>query len=179
MKPCGEYKERIALAIVEDRLTEELQKHVSRCAVCRAYAEEVREICGEHANRAEALPEIEAPRRMRARVREAIFEDTSDWLGLPVRALRRLLQGFGIAAAATIIIAVWMHRSPPSTVLPPNTTEITKTEGALTKLREPTLATYHNRLARSVEELEASLQAAPMVNGGELLKVSSGINGLP
>jgi hypothetical protein len=40
-------------------------------------------------------------------------------------------------------------------------------------LSEPTLAAYRQRLARSVEELEASLKDYGTANGGELLRVSS------
>jgi hypothetical protein len=181
MKPCRKYKEQIAVAIVAGDLNGDLRRHVENCAACQAYAEETRKICAEHSRRATALPEAEVPVRLHGRVRSAIAgHETMPCCGMEIRAsLRRLLQSLGIAATAAIVIAIWIQRTPPPTDLRPRTAEV-KTRGSeITKLSEPTFAAYHHRLARSVEELEASLLAAPVVPGGELLKVSSAINNLP
>ena len=168
------------MAIVAGDVSGDLKHHVENCTACRAYANEMQEVCGEHQRRAEALPEVEITRGVQARVREAIRGAVEgSCCGMEISAsLRRLLQGLGVAAAATIVIAIWIQRSPAP--LPPTTAEVTQRGGSeIAKLSEPTFAAYHRRLARSVEELEASLQAAPAVNGGEMLKVSSAINNLP
>lgn len=181
MKPCRKYKEQIAAAIVAGDLSGDLKHHVENCPACRAYANEMQEVCGEHQRRAEALPEVEITRGVHARVREAIRQTAEGpCCGFKVRpSLRRLLQGLGVAAAATIIIAFWIQRSPSPTGLPPSTAEVTTRGSQITKWSEPTFAAYHRRLARSVEELEASLQVTGGANGSEVLKVSSEFDNLP
>src|SRR5688572_24187199 len=150
MKPCTEYKEWIALAVLE----------------------------GEHSQRAAALPEIEAPTRLNARVRDAISREASLCCGIEIRAsLRRLLQGMGIAAAAAIIVVMLVQLSARKpTSLPPTAKAPTPGVSETTSLAEPTFAAYHHRLTRSVEELEASLADYGAVSGGEVLKASSAID---
>jgi hypothetical protein len=162
MRPCRKYKEPIALSLVEGALGDDLKQHISECAECAGYAEELKRVCSEHRERATQLPEVEAPMRLRACCG---FE-----IGV---SLRRLLQGAGVAATATVVALVVRFSSgePPIT---PTVTEVPApglSEEA--RLNEPTLAAYHRRLARSVEELEASLKEHGAVTGGELLKVSS------
>lgn len=175
MKACQKYKEEIALAIVNDQV----DRHVSECAACAAYAKEVKRIYGEHRDRAEALPEIEAPARLHARVRDSItrYEGVS-CCGIEVRAsLRRLLQGLGVAATAAIIVVVVLQFAPRKPSPTPAIVEVTKPEAPA--IGEPTFAAYHNRLSRSVEEFEASLKDHGALNGGEVLKVSSASENLP
>jgi anti-sigma factor RsiW len=179
MKPCREYKERIALAVLEGERRSELSQHLENCATCRAYAEEMERVCGEHSQRAAALPEIEAPRRLNAHVRDAITpSEGSLCCGIEIGvSLRRLLQGMGIAAAAAIIVVMLMRRSSSEPTSSPAITEAaTPGVSETTRLAEPTFAAYHRRLARSVEELEASLRDHVPVSGGEVLKVSSAMD---
>src|SRR5688572_9159460 len=110
MNPCQKYKERIALALVEGEPGRELKQHISTCAACAAYAEELKRVCSEHRQRATELPELEAPLRLNARVRDAITQGGS-CCGLEI-SLRRLLQGAGIAAAAAVVIALLMRLAP-------------------------------------------------------------------
>jgi hypothetical protein len=175
MRPCRKYKEPIALSLVEGALGDDLKQHISECAECAGYAEELKRVCSEHRERATQLPEVEAPMRLRARVRDAIVRGEYDsCCGFEIGvSLRRLLQGAGVAATATVVALVVRFSSgePPIT---PTVTEVPApglSEEA--RLNEPTLAAYHRRLARSVEELEASLKEHGAVTGGELLKVSS------
>jgi len=179
MKPCREYKERIALAVLEGERRSELRQHLQNCVACRAYAEEMERVCSEHSQRAAALPEIEAPRRLNARVRDAITRsEGSLCCGIEIRAsLRRLLQAMGIAAAAAIIVVMLMQRSSREpTSSPPMAEATTPGVSETTRLAEPTFAAYHHRLARSVEELEASLKEYGVASDGEVLKASSAID---
>lgn len=175
MKPCRKYKEQIALAIVDD----EVDRHVLECAACAAYAKEVQRIYGEHSERAEALPEIEAPARLHGRVRDSITRHGGvACCGIEVRAsLRRLLQGFGVTAAAAITLLVVFRLAPRKPLPAPAIVEVAKPEAPA--IGEPTFAAYHNRLSRSVEEFEASLRDYGALNGGEVLKVSSASENLP
>jgi len=175
MKPCRQYKKQIALAIVDD----EVDRHVSECAACAVYAKEVERIYGEHRERAEALPEIEAPARLHGRVRDSITRHEGEaCCGIEVRAsLRRLLQGLGVAATAAIILVVVLQLAPRKPVPAPAIVEVAKPEAPA--ISEPTFAAYHNRLSRSVEELEASLKEHGALNGGEVLKVSSASENRP
>jgi hypothetical protein len=186
MKPCRKYRQQIALAIVDD----EVDRHVSECATCAAYAKEVERIYGEHRERAEALPEAEAPARLHARVREAIclFGGASSVEPLTFFSkrifgarrsspLRKLLQGLGVAAAGAITLLAVLQLAPRKPVPAPAIVEVTKPE--VPPIAEPTFAAYHNRLSRSVEEFEASLKDHGALNGGEVLKVSSASENLP
>ena len=176
MKPCREYKEWIALAVLEGERCSELREHVQNCVACRAYAEEMERVCGEHSQRAAALPDVEAPRRLNARVREAITRNQGGLCcGIEIGAsLRRLLQGMGIAAAAAIILLMLVQFSARKPTSSPAIAEATTSSvSETTRLAEPTFAAYHRRLARSVEELEASLRDYGVASDGELLKVSS------
>jgi len=179
MKPCGEYKEWIALAVLEGEWGSELRQHLQGCAACRAYAEEMGKVCGEHNQRAVALPEIEAPRRLNARVRDAITRtEGSLCCGIEIGvSLRRLLQALGIAAAAAIVVLVLMERPFREPTSSPALAEAAMPGvGETAGLAEPTFAAYHDRLARSVEELEASLRDYGAGSAGEVLKVSSAID---
>ena len=180
MKPCREYKERVALAVLNREPGSELRQHLENCAACRAYAEEMERVCGEHSQRATALPEIEAPRRLNARVRDEIIRREGGLCcGIEIGAsLRRLLQGMGIAAAAAIILLMLMQLSARKPTSSPAIAEATTPGvGETTRLAEPTFAAYHHRLARSVEELEASLRDhGAAASDGEVLKVSSAID---
>lgn len=175
MRPCREYRERIALAVVDGDLGEDLKRHTQNCPACAAYAEELKRLCEEHQNRARSLPEPDAPPCLHARLAEAI-RGRDVCCGVEVRAsLRRLLQGLGLAATAVIIGVVAVNlagRRPPSPLV---VTEVTTPE----MRPEPTFAAYHNRLARSVEEFEASLRDHGAVGGGDVLKVSSAAENLP
>jgi predicted anti-sigma-YlaC factor YlaD len=176
MKPCREYKERIALAVLEDE--PELRQHLQNCVACRAYAEEMERVCSEHSQRAAALPDIEAPRRLNARVREAITRSEGSLCCIGIRAsLRRLLQGMGIAAAAAIIVVTLMQLSSREPTSSPAMAEATTPRvSEETRLAEPTFAAYHHRLARSVEELEASLGDHGVASDWEVLKASSAMD---
>jgi predicted anti-sigma-YlaC factor YlaD len=179
MKLCRKYKEQIALAVLEGERSSELSQHLENCAACRAYAEEIERVCGEHSQRAAALPEIEAPRRLNARVRDEITRsEGSLCCGIEIGvSLRRLLQAMGIAAAAAIIVVTLMQLSSREPTSSPAIAEAT-TPGVseTTTLAEPTFAAYHHRLARSVEELEATLRDYGVASDGEVLKASSAID---
>lgn len=179
MKLCRKYKERIALAIVEGDPRSDLRHHLESCAACRAYAEEMESVCGEHGQRAAALPEVEAPARLNARVRDAITRsEGSLCCGIEIRvSLRRLLQAMGIAAGAAIIVGMLVQLSSPEPTSSPAMAEATTPRmSEATRSAEPTLAAYHHRLARSVEELEASLRDYGVASDGEVLKASSAID---
>jgi anti-sigma factor RsiW len=179
MKPCREYKEWIALAVLEGERCSELKQHLQGCVACRAYAEEMERVCGEHTQRAAALPEIEAPTRLNARVRDAITRNEGGLCcGVEIRASsRRLLQVMGLAAAAAIIVVMLMQLSSrPLTTSPAVAEATTPGVSETTRLTEPTFAAYRKRLARSVEELEASLRDYGVASDGEVLKVSSAID---
>lgn len=175
MRPCRKYKESLALSLVEGGLTGELKQHISECTECAAYAEELKRVCSDHRERATELPEVEAPMRLRARVRDAIVRGEYDsCCGFEIRASRWLIQSAGIAAAAAIVVALVLRPSSNESQITPTVAKAPSpglSEEA--RLSEPTLAAYHRRLARSVEELEASLKEHGAVTGGELLKVSS------
>jgi anti-sigma factor RsiW len=178
MKPCREYKERIALGVLEGERRGELREHLQNCVACRAYAEEMERVCGEHSQRAAALSEIEAPRRMNGRVRDAITQsENSLCCGIEIRpSLRRLLQGMGIAAAAAIIAVMLMQGFSRKPTKAPAMVEATTPHASeTTRSAEPTFAAYHHRLARSVEELEASFRDHGVASDGEMLKASSAI----
>ena len=171
MKPCQKYKERIALAIMDDQV----DRHVSECAACAAYAKEVKRIYGEHRARAEALLEIEAPERLHARVRDSItLHECVACCGIDA-SLRRLLQGLGVAATAVIILALVLNRAPHDAEPASAAVAVTKPD----LIGEPTFAAYHNRLSRSVEEFEASLKDHGSLNASEVLKISSASQHLP
>jgi len=83
----------------------------------------------------------------------------------------------GIAAAAAIIVVMLMQRSSREpTSSPPMAEATTPGVSETTRLAEPTFAAYHHRLARSVEELEASLKEYGVASDGEVLKASSAID---
>jgi hypothetical protein len=181
MRPCRKYKERIALSLIEGELSGELRQHVSECAECAAYAEELKRVCSAHRGRAAELSEVEAPMRLRARVRDAIVRrDYDSCCRFEVRPfLRRLLQVAGGAAAAAIIVALIVRFSSSEPKTEPVMGEAPKpgiTEEA--GLNGPTLAAYRSHLTRSVEELEASLREHDAITAGEVLKVSSATDDL-
>ena len=179
MKPCRKYKKEIALAALEGEPGPELRQHLRDCEACRGYAEEVERVCGEHNQRAADFSEAEAPTRLNARVRDAITrEEAGLCCGVESRAsLRRLLRGIGVAAAAAIIVVMIMRLSSREPTSSPALAEAAAPGvRETTRLDEPTLAAYHQRLARSVEELEASLRDYGPVGDGEVLKVSSAMN---
>jgi len=83
----------------------------------------------------------------------------------------------GIAAAAAIIVVMLLQRSSREPTSSPAIAEApTPRLSETTRLAEPTFAAYHHRLARSVEELEASLRDYGVASDGEVLKVSSAID---
>jgi hypothetical protein len=83
----------------------------------------------------------------------------------------------GIAVAAAIMVVMFMQRSSREPTGSPAIAEATTpSRGETTSLDEPTFAAYHHRLARSVEELEASLKDYGVASDGEVLKASSAID---
>src|SRR5688572_2610436 len=160
MKPCRQFKERIALSIAEAQTDAAIEKHLLRCPACRAYAEEMRVVCAEHTDRAFRLPSHDAPVRLRGKIRAALDGTGRRWGWIrPVAA----------GALAAVIVGWYLHwRSSPEPV-PVVAAPVPQAE-----LPDPSYALYRNHLSRSAEELEAALSrhdtAAP---SDELFAISS------
>ena len=162
MKPCCQFKERIVLSVVEGTNDATVVEHTSQCAACRAYAEEIRAVCTDHAQRASQLPEIDAPFRLHGKLRTALQEKGRSWSWIrPIAA----------GAVATLAFILCLHWRPSPkvnrvvTVPPPREIKVT----------EPSYAAYRSHLSRSAEELEAALSRydAPGQGDNQVLKASS------
>ncbi|MCI0748344.1 MAG: hypothetical protein L0Y58_23305 [Verrucomicrobia subdivision 3 bacterium] len=149
MNACRKFRKRIALSRADESNDATLVGHLTECAACRAYAAEISALCDAHKTRAAALPEIDAPARLRQKVASAINEASSTpWL---YASLRKALAGAAAAALALLIFTFWNKQQqaptpvePASSVLTDNTTEI-----------KPSYAAYRN--AFSADELEMAL----------------------
>lgn len=162
MKPCCQYKERIVLSIAEAKSDPALQEHFLECAACRAYAEEIRAVCGEHAQRASQLPEIDAPLRLHGKLRAALRENDRRWTWVrPVAA----------GALATLVIILYLNGRPS----PKENRVVTVPPPREIKVTEPSYAAYRHRLSHSAEELEAALSRHDALGQGDnqVLKASS------
>lgn len=163
MKPCCQFKERIVLSIADAKSDAALQKHLRECAACRAYAEEIRAVCGDHAQRASQLPEIDAPLRLHGNLRVALQEKGRSWTWI------RPIAVAGALPALIFLLYLQWRLSPKEnrivTVPPPREIKVT----------EPSYAAYRHRLSRSAEELEAALSRydAPDQGDNQVLKASS------
>jgi hypothetical protein len=162
MKPCRQFKERIALSIAEGTDDAAVVEHTSQCAACRAYRNEIQAVVTEHAKRAGQLPEIDAPLRLHGRLRTALQEKERSWTWIrPVAA----------GALATLAVILYLHWRPATqenrVATVPLPQEI--------KVTEPSYAAYRSRLSRSAEELEAALSRcdAPGPGDNQVLKASS------
>jgi len=158
MKPCRAFKKRIALAIVGGDDDPALTKHLADCAACRLYADEMRAISAEHTQRANQLPNTEAPLRLRTALAYAVREQRP--LTLPWQWIT------AGAAVAALAILVYLHSSPSRTAPKTATVaEAERIETATGAIREPSYAAYHRRLTRSLEELDLALsQYQPIAN---------------
>jgi len=162
MKPCRQFKERIVLSIAEAKSDAALQEHLRECAVCRAYAEEIRAVCGDHAQRASQLPEIDAPLRLHGKIRAALVKDERRWpWARPIAA----------GALATLVIILYLNGRPS----PKENRTVTVSPPREIKITEPSYAAYRHRLSHSAEELEAALSRydAPGQGDNQVLKASS------
>jgi hypothetical protein len=161
MKPCRPFKKRIALSILEGQNDAAIQDHLAQCAACRAYAEEIRVICAEHAERATHLPEEDAPLRLHGKIRAA--------LDAP-RGRRNWFRPVAAGAVAVLTIGLYLHWRPSPKPMPG-----VATPSSPRQLSEPSYAAYRNHLSRSTEELEAALsrQDTGAGAGDQLLAVSS------
>jgi hypothetical protein len=162
MKPCRQFKERIALSIAEGTDDATVVEHISHCAACHAYAQEIRAVCTRHAQRASELPEIDAPLRLNGKLRAALQDKGPSWTWIrPIAA----------GALATLVFVLYLYWRPAPkenrivTVPPPRDIKVT----------EPSYAAYRSRLSRSAEELEAALSRydAPGQGDNQILKASS------
>lgn len=162
MKPCRQFKERIVLSIAEAKSDAALQAHLRECAACRAYAEEIRAVCGDHAQRASQLPEIDAPLRLHGRIKAALSKDERRWTWARPAAA---------GALATLVIILYLHWRPS----PKENRVVTVPPPREIKITEPSYAAYRNRLSHSAEELEAALSRydAPGQGDNQVLKASS------
>jgi hypothetical protein len=162
MKPCRQFKERIALSIAEAKSDAALQEHLRECAACRAYAEEIRAVCGDHAQRASQLPEIDAPLRLHGKLRDALQEKGRSWTWI-----RPIATG----ALATLAFFLYLHWRPP----PKENQVVTVPRRREIKVTEPSYAAYRHRLSHSADELEAALSRydAPGQGDNQMLKASS------
>jgi hypothetical protein len=161
MKPCREFKQRIALSIVEGQNDDAMEEHLLRCTGCRTYAEEIRAVCGDHVHRAAHLPASEAPLRLHGKIRAALPDNPRRWNWARSVAA-------GALAALTIALYLFWRPAPkpaPIAIMPPPQTQLT----------EPSYVAYRHRLSRSAEELEAALSREDIgaTSPAELLTVSS------
>jgi predicted anti-sigma-YlaC factor YlaD len=161
MKSCRHFRQRIALSMVEGLNDPAIQEHLTHCAACRAYAEEIRAVCADHTHRAAQLPQYDAPLRLHGRIRAELPGDRRRWSWV-----RPILAG----ALAALIIGLYLHWRPS-----PTPTPVVITPSPQPQLTEPSYAVYRNHLSRSAEELDAALSSyAPGATGtSELLTVSS------
>ena len=160
MKPCRAFKKPIALAIVSGEDDPRLTEHLADCAACRLYAEEMRAISAEHIERANQLPNAEAPSRLRTALANAVRERQQRPLILPWRWIT--------VSAAVVALAIlgYLHSSSSKTA--PKTTTVSgspEIEMASAPVREPSYAAYHRRLSRSPEELELALSRYEPIAG--------------
>ena len=162
MKPCRQFKERIVLSIAEAKSDADLQEHLRECAACRAYAEEIRAVCGDHAQRASQLPEIDAPLPLHGNLRVALRENDHRWTwARPIAA----------GALATLVIILYLSGRPS----PKENRVVTVPPPREIKIAEPSYAAYRSHLSRSAEEFEAALSRydAPGQGDNQVLKASS------
>jgi hypothetical protein len=161
MKPCRSFKKRIALSIVEGKNDPAIHEHLAQCSACRTYAEQLRLICAEHANRATNLPPDNAPMRLHGKIRAAL-DDTGrrwDWI--------RPVAAGGLAA---LVVGLYLHGRPSPKPIP-----VVTMPSPPRQLTELSYAAYRHHLSRSAEELEAELSRQDTGGGGgdELFAVSS------
>lgn len=162
MKPCLQFKERIALSIAEGSDEAAVADHVRQCAACRAYAEKIRAICSDHTQRASQLPETDAPLRLHGRLRDALREKGRSWTWIrPIAA----------GALATLVVILYLHWRPA----PKENRIVSVPPPREIKPSEPSYAAYRSRLSRSAEELEAALSRydPPGQGDDQVLKASS------
>jgi hypothetical protein len=160
MKPCRTFRKRIVLAIVGGDDDPGLTKHLADCAACRAYADEIRAMSSEHIQRANQVPNAEAPGRLRTGLANTLRERRQGPFILPWRWIT------AGGAAAALVILVYLHSWPSKTA--PKTTTVSKSpeiERAGAPIREPSYAAYHRRLSRSPEELEVALSRYEPIAG--------------
>jgi hypothetical protein len=165
MQPCRKFKERIALSIVDGQNDGAIEDHLLHCAACRQYANELRAICADHAQRAANLPQNDAPAHLHGKIRASVAGDS--------RPCWRWARPVTAGALAALAIGLYLHWRP----LPKPTPHAphTVTPSPSRQLAEPSYAAYRQSLTRSAEELEAALSRQETGPGSpnELLTVSS------
>jgi hypothetical protein len=161
MKPCRPFKKRIALWAVEGQNDAAVEKHLAQCTACRAYADEIRVVCAEHANRAAQLPQHDAPLRLHGKIRAALDATGRRWSWIrPVAA----------GALAALVVSLYLHGRPSPKPIP-----VVTMPSPPRQLAEPSYAAYRYHLTRSAEELDAALSRQDTGSRGSdrLLAISS------
>jgi len=167
MKPCCQFKERIALAIVARQTDVVLEEHLAQCAACRAYADEIHAIRTDHTERATHLPYESAPLRLHGKLRAALNSTGRRWTWIrPVAA----------SAFAALAVGLYLHWRPLPKPIP-----MVAAPAPPRRVIEPSYAAYRNQLSRSADELDAALSRydAGVGTASELFTVSTRALTLP
>ena len=167
MRPCAGNRDPLALLAsgalpVTD--SDALQRHLATCSGCRAYLAEVAVVCDLHRQASRALPDVELPDRVLARVFSGIksadrhpASGSAPWIGWSWVA-------FGSAIALVSVLVVrGLSVDRRATSHAPTIAAQVATRGPVivrTTAREagsPRLMTYRLALNRSTDEFERLL----------------------
>jgi len=164
MKPCRKNRERIAslaMNALEIQHEQELRSHLDSCAGCRSYLEEISSVAGRlRAAEPESgsQPSASFHRSVIGAVAEAERRSTSETLLAQIWSLWNWRLIFPAAAAAALVIAVWLVAAPRAGVPTPTplANPAVATPSPKTDL-EPTFSNYEMVAHQSLDKLDELL----------------------
>lgn len=178
MKPCPEYQQDISLlqaGALSSAESAHVRAHLTRCAGCQEYAEQMSALCDDLAEASTSVPQLEPSSGFHQRLLRRLQSEAQPKLGV-FQSLRHWVVEWrpgiltGATGLAALIILATLPRQASMPSLNPSARQTAEGRRMLARLQEqPTYSSYRLAANVSLEKLDELLtaQAGRGVQGGE------------